>query len=477
MNSNDIGTTQITDADRAYRGSRFAEVKDAVFKEPYQKPWVAPGQPAMPTYQVTLGKFLTGLFGGPLRIRQATERTVDSHADLRFGTDGTGYRRLLHPNGICLTGLWEITEENPYSGYFKKGSRGLIIGRYSTCCSETRRGHTRSLSLVGKLYPTDDPNHPEPLRTASFFTQQDLGGDYSNFINDAELRNAPDTRVWRRGAGWPILVLSGLVFMRVDKEPTIRQLYEIAELGKPEDEPTCTPKFMRLLVDKEQARIPGEGLDFRDEIMAQIYDKGDSVDQPRRPLKFRIEVTDEGTRSGSAVFQTCEFKNWRPIGTITFKEAAASRAGDEVIHFHHPSWRADRNDPSTAIRQNERKNGAAPRTPPLSTSLPAMNSNRNLFLLVGLVLALITAFVHSAILSWLVIGGSGIAFGILNAGPKFGRATFFGALGLVVATTAILLQPFNPPWLGSIVFWLRVFFAHVLLAVSFVRFLKLTAED
>jgi hypothetical protein len=28
-----------------------------------------------------------------------------------------------------------------------------------------------------------------------------------------------------------------------------------------------------------------------------------------------------------------------------------------VIHFNHPTWRGDRNDPSTATRVNERKVG------------------------------------------------------------------------------------------------------------------------
>jgi hypothetical protein len=108
----------------------------------------------------------------------------------------------LHPNGVCLTGQWRITEQTEYSGYFAKGSAALAIGRYSTCCTETRRGHTRSLSLVGKLFPTTDPNHPTPLRTANFITQQDIGGARTDFINDAELRNAPDTTASRRGTAY-----------------------------------------------------------------------------------------------------------------------------------------------------------------------------------------------------------------------------------------------------------------------------------
>ena len=134
-------------------------------------------RPPLPTYEVTLMSVLRGIlpFGRAHLFRQAVERTVDSNADLRWGPDRKGFRRLLHPNGVCLTGLWEITEETAYSGYFRKGSRALVVGRYSTCCTETRRGHTRSLSLVGKVFPTTDPNHPQPLHTASFITQEDLG--------------------------------------------------------------------------------------------------------------------------------------------------------------------------------------------------------------------------------------------------------------------------------------------------------------
>src|SRR5262249_2397029 len=84
-------------------------------------------------------------------------RTRDSHADLRWGPDGQGFRRLLHPNGICLFGDWRITEPTEYSGYFRQGSRGLVIGRYSVG-GPVRRGRARSQALVAKLYPT---THPE----------------------------------------------------------------------------------------------------------------------------------------------------------------------------------------------------------------------------------------------------------------------------------------------------------------------------
>lgn len=356
MPDTNYGSIALTDEDRSYKGSRYSEVYKAIFANPYQRIWGSKDAPALPSYKVTLASVLGGIlpFGKPSRFLQSAERTVDSDADLRWGIDGKGFRRLVHPNGVCLTGLWEINEETEYSGYFKKGSKAVMIGRYSTCCTETRRGKVaRSLALVGKLYPTTDPHHTELLHTASFFTQQDLGGEYSNFINDAELRNAPDTRAWRRGSAVPVLLITGAIFLRVDKEPSNRQLYEIAELGKPEQEPTRTPQFMRLRVVADQPRIEGDALDFRDEIMAQIYDKGDQT--PKRSLSFNIDVSDTGITKGTPVFQRRIISDWRIIGKITFKEAVVSYNGDFVLHFNHPTWRDDRNDPSTATRIGGRK--------------------------------------------------------------------------------------------------------------------------
>jgi hypothetical protein len=42
---------------------------------------------------------------------------------------------------------------------------------------------------------------------------------------------------------------------------------------------------------------------------------------------------------------------WKRIGRLVFREAVASYNGDFVLHFHHPAWRNDRNDPSTVARK------------------------------------------------------------------------------------------------------------------------------
>lgn len=350
-----IALSQGVDEDRGYVGSRFSDVVAAIFANPYQRVWGARGEPPLPVHEVSFRTVVGGLasLGLPRQFQRDSERTLDSRADLRWGPDGKGFRRLVHPNGVCLTGRWSIEQDTEYTGYFRSGSSALVVARYSTCCTETRRGQMRSLSMVGKLFPTTNRDHLEPLPTANFITQEDLGGAKTEFINDAELRNAPDTTLANRGSGAGLLLVIGLVFRQVDSQPSIRQLYPIAELGKPAGQPTRAPEFMRLLVEPSQPRIPGAGLDFRDEIMAQMFDKGGPF--PKRTLTFSIEVTDEGKTAGPAARERRTFTNWRRIGSLVFDNAVISHNGDSVIHFNHPTWRTDRNDPATATRVNGRK--------------------------------------------------------------------------------------------------------------------------
>lgn len=344
------GDQGVTAEDLAFRGSRFSEVRAALLANPYQKVWGGAGEPALPVHPVTLGGVLRRLL--PLArypFRQAVERTLDTRNDLRWGADRKGFRRLLHANGIGLFGEWQIDQPTEYSGYFRQGSRALIVARYSTCCTETRRGHSRSLSMVARIYPTTDPDHPGPLPTAALITQEDIGGAYSTHINDAELRNAPDVTATRRGWGVPVLLITGVLLKFVNVEPSVRQLYEIAELGKDPREPTRSPLYIRLRVEGAQPRIPGEALDFRDEVMAQIYDPGDPT--PQRRLVFDIEVTDQGKVGGFGdAYRRVTFEGWRRIGRIVFDSAALSYNTDFVIHFHHPRWRTDVNDPRTEAR-------------------------------------------------------------------------------------------------------------------------------
>jgi hypothetical protein len=352
MPDQETGYQQTSDEDRMYAGARFRDVVEAIFANPYQQLWGRPGEPPLPEREQTIRTVFGGLFSHvrPQRFQHACERTLDSSADLRWGPDRKGFERLLHPTGVCLTGRWLITEESPYTGYFARGSTALVVARYSVGAGGNKRGRVRSQALVGKLFPTTDPDDPTPLRTANFITQEDIGGTYNTSINAADLTNAPDVTVFRRGPAGTLLIKVAAVFRRVDREPTTRQLYQIAELGKPPDRPTRTPAFMRLKVAPGQPVIPGADLDVRDEVMAHIFDPGDPV--PKRTLTYTIEVTDDGKRSGTPFRLRRTFANWRLIGSIVFDNAVVSYNGDAVVHFQHPTWRRDRNDPATGARLN-----------------------------------------------------------------------------------------------------------------------------
>lgn len=348
-----FGRQELTEEDKAYHGSRFRDVKAAIFANPYQKVWGAAGEPELPFYRVTNRNVYTGaLFGGqPPQFKLASIRTLDSLADLRWGEDGRGFRRFVRPHAVCVTGVWEVTEDNPYSGYFRKGSRGLVIARISSAVTWTLAGRRRSYGLVLKLYPTMDENHEEMLQPANIILADDLGGSTASPLTEVQLTNAPHVTGWNRGTQLPVLLLEGLVFTLIDSKPSIRQVYTIAELGKAPDEPTMTPALMRLKASPGQPLIEED--DVRNEVLAHIFDRGNP--EPQRTLSFDIAVSDSGKRWDFGLFARQTVKNWRTIGKVTFANAVASYNGDFVIHFHHPGWRRDRNDPKSALRQKGKK--------------------------------------------------------------------------------------------------------------------------
>jgi hypothetical protein len=335
----------------------YDQVKAAVFKDPYYGDvWGVTGQRPLPVYEQTVSSLVRGLFPlGKRLFRKAVKRTVRSRADLRWGPDGKGFRRLLHPMGICLTGTWKITGAPPntnYTGLFAVGAEGRIIGRYSVGGSKPWGGNYRSLSLSGKIYPKNSGAQIPTEGPAHFFTQEDLGSVRTNSIHEAILTNSPPVSAWnRRGRDFVFLIINGLTLLKGDTKNTERQLYEIAEVGKPKDIPTSCPRFMRLTVSDETPHYGVEGADFRDEILGIIYDRGNT--EPRRKLIFDVAVSDSGRKwKFGAEFLTGQ--NWTTIGQIIFDDAAVSYNGDFVIHFHHPVWRNDRNDPDSIKRRDLR---------------------------------------------------------------------------------------------------------------------------
>lgn len=341
--------------------SSFAEIHQALFdpahSRPYYETWGGPGAPPLPIHRTTFASVTADLFSftkDQFAMVRAARRTLVSHADLRWGPDGQGFRRLVHPMGVCLAGTWTIDAAPPhaaYTGYFAPGSEGRVIGRYSLGGNDPLGGRNRSLGLVGTIFPPEDAPDGRTPR-ARFITQEDLGGAHTNSIVDAVLTNSPPVTLHKRGRGLPAFLAVIVALLRSDAEPAERQLYEVAELGKAPHEPTSCPRFMRLTI-VSPAPFSGERpVDFRDEILGAIYDANDR--RPQRELVFAIEVADEGRRTLLQKVVIPE-EAWTRIGRITFTEAAASYNGDFVVHFHHPVWRTDRNDPSTVLRSRLRR--------------------------------------------------------------------------------------------------------------------------
>jgi len=257
------------------------------------------------------------LFDGAIDlITQNANRTLTDHSDIIEYFD-----KLAHPNGVCLKGLWEIDTQNPYSGYFKNGSKALIIARASSAMSETKRGEKRAFGMAGKLFPTTDPLEIQNTPSANFFVIDDLGGTDLEYYTDTKLTNEPDvsftsTIFTSLAYGYKVAT----TFSDADINSGIRQLYEISYLGEDKNSTIITPKWIEIEAKKNQTKFGVD--DFRDEFQ---LDNEESI-------VFTIAVASREIDGE---------KLWQEIGTISFDASVISTTCDHRLHFHHPRWRDD----------------------------------------------------------------------------------------------------------------------------------------
>ncbi len=245
-----------------------------------------------------------------------SRRTLEEHANIL-----QPFNKLAHPNGVCFKGTWDIHRDNKYSGYFKKNSKALIIVRASTAMSTTRRGEIRAFGFAGKIFPTMNPLQINKENTANFFLIDDLGGTRAEHYTDVALTNEPS--VSKTSEVFKSLLYALKVartFSQVDKNPGIRQVYEISHLGELKKRTVTTPQWMKVEAKPGQT-VDAE--DFRDEL--RIRDK---------KLVFIISVASKSVNAK---------KDWQDIGTITLDTSVVSTSCDHRLHFHHPKWRSDLN--------------------------------------------------------------------------------------------------------------------------------------
>lgn len=292
--------------------ARYADVWGAVTADPYGE---------LPHAKVTVGSFFRGFRN---LLLEASFRTLDDDRDVL-----PWFRKLVHPNGICLAGTWHITEETPYTGYFREGSEGLIIARASTALSETERHEYRSFGFAGKIFPTTDVDHAAPLPTADFFTIEDLGGTRRNHWLDAVLTNdiihisIRPSSVFQGALAFTVAHAFATADGTFDVTQTlVRQLYPIASLGEPAGTELVAPRWIRVTGSPDTPRVLRD--DFRDELRMDHYPDGIILD---------VDVADDGTRLGP--------KAWRRVGYIHLTESVVSDGCDHRLHFQHPRYRHD----------------------------------------------------------------------------------------------------------------------------------------
>ncbi len=279
----------------SYEGSSASSVWNEIKKEEYE---------TFTDKKITLSSFFVA--GVKNLLEASAKRTVATKEDIIPYFD-----KLLHPNGICLRGKWEITEDSKYSGYFRQGSEAIIIARASTTISNTKRGSFRGFGLAGKVFPTT--NEDEVVKTANFFQIDNLIGTYAKRYADVMMTNEPSVTPPVSLGLLPLVRIAAEVaksLPKADENPGLRQVYSVSMLGG--EESVVTPKYLATQVTA--ADIKNNRRDFRDEIVEHI--------EANSEITFDIKVSDDK-------------ENWQTIGRIRFDEAVASSGCDHRLHFHH----------------------------------------------------------------------------------------------------------------------------------------------
>lgn len=258
------------------------------------------------------------MLSSPVDIYEAARRILSDESDLY----PENVKKLIRGNGVCLSGKWVITGETPYTGFFAKGSEGLVIARATVAFDKTKVGDYRSFGLSGKLFPTLDPR--QDVKTANFLLIDDNAGTKREHFLDAPLMSEAELSPFN------IIVSTvkdfSLDFIKMlltvdkaqkaaDEESKIRQLYPISRTGLNDSSQAKTPALLKLMASTEIPRVKHD--DFRDELRIRNYQK----------LSFDIYVSPERKPQWS-----------KKIGFVEFSEEVVSDACDMRLRFPHPKW-------------------------------------------------------------------------------------------------------------------------------------------
>lgn len=254
--------------------------------------------------------------------------------------------KLVHANGICLSGKWEIESETPYSGYFQKGSQALVIARASVTQDYVDLHEYRAFGLAVKLFPTLDAR--EDVYTSNLFSVDTIEGQKNlHFVDSMMTNQIPDfdflniKALVRLATRLPFLVTFNNMSKDADtgpenRNPLLRRTLQVASAG-------ISKEFSAV---KMQERLPSyKDLSQQGQIKEPTWlaFKPMNVSIRSRESDFRNEIIDVVRKNGEFKYSVMAAdekinnqKVWSKIGTITFKEVVASLPCDQDLHFHHP---------------------------------------------------------------------------------------------------------------------------------------------
>lgn len=262
----------------------------------------------LPSYPVNMSSIFAK--GSRQLIRDA-KRTVSDRSDYYDYLP-----KLLHSNGVCISGEWETDSSSPFSGALQGGYKGLFIGRISTAMEETTRGHQRGFGFAGKIFPTLDEYQLVP--TENFFTVDVLmGTDTQRFLNTA-MTNNPEV-----GFSWSLFYLGVKIasaLKEADEDPGFRPIENLAAMNHAES--ILAPKWIK--VQAKAGQIVNNEKDFREEVS--------------KALKENHGLTFEIFWSNTTKDRTAE-KGWLKLGEIYANNSFISFGCDRRLHFAHPKIR------------------------------------------------------------------------------------------------------------------------------------------
>ncbi len=269
-----------------YHGTSFNQLKRVVWSDPYD---------TLP-YHVGLGPIKL------VRFFNDSSRNLSDKRDLL-----PYYDKLIHANGISFTGIWEITEPSPYTGYFAQNRRGLLLLRGSVAGLTLNSGTRRAFGFGGKIFPTLDPD--EVTYPANFVAVSHLSGVRTRHITDIEMTNQPTI-----GLGIAPNLVNRVIFRLLDTRPGLRQVHAVATLGLDRQSLAVTPDLVMFKAAADTPRVDKK--DFRDELRLEHY--------PNRTLVYDIFVRNMGEVT------------WNRLGKMTLTDYSISESGDKRLHFWIP---------------------------------------------------------------------------------------------------------------------------------------------